>query len=411
MIASSQMGFNVISYLNGYVLFPLIERLAKRDVLTKWRELKRFENSSMEVQKAVQKQELVKMLTYCAEHVPYYKDLFLTHRFDYSLIEKDVRYIEKLPVLTKAIVQEHADRIRSSHAHHTRKTGGSTGQSVFFYYDGEGLDWTSAINLQSYEMATKKPHHTDCHISADLEVLGLVPPTIKGRFLDTTKMFLQNRNRLMISSFSDVDLQEVIKKLYTISPYLLQGHPSTLYALANYIERKGIQHPPKFKIFEPSGEMLTEKIVETVERVFGCKVVNRYGNAEFGVVAHSMHGDSYRRLKVFERAFYVEECKGGALVVTNFTNFGFPLLRYDTGDVGTVVREVSGTFIYDIQGRVHDVVEIDGKIYPTHFIMDALDHKVRHIKEFQILLSDGVVPVLNIVPNSIEDQERIRRLL
>jgi phenylacetate-coenzyme A ligase PaaK-like adenylate-forming protein len=83
-------------------------------------------------------------------------------------------------------------------------------------------------------------------------------------------------------------------------------------------------------------------------------------------------------------------------------------LRYDTGDIGTVVRESDGTYIYDIQGRIHDTVSINGEDYATHFIMDYLDHKIRNIREFQIHLNDSAAPTLNIVPESEADSDRIR---
>ena len=36
----------MIRYFNGYVLFPILEKVAKRDIFSKYRELKRFESFS-----------------------------------------------------------------------------------------------------------------------------------------------------------------------------------------------------------------------------------------------------------------------------------------------------------------------------------------------------------------------------
>ncbi len=395
----------MLSYLNGYVLYPLMERYSKRNISDKVLQLKSFENLSVDAQRALQRAELAKFLEYCAENIPYYTELFRKCHFDHAKVLTDIRYIQDLPLLTKDIIREQGERIKAPNACHVRKTGGSTGQSVYFYYDTEGLDWTAAINLMAYEMAGKKPHHSDCHIASEV---GLQPVAYKYQLMDMAKLFVQNRKRLMIDSFSDRELESVFKNLKRISPYLVQGHPSSMYALAVYAE-KNQKRAPRIPVFEPSGEMLTEKMVEAIERVFKCRVANRYGNAEFGVVAHSLPTDNYRRLKVFSRAFYVEEINQASLIVTNFTNRGFPLLRYDTGDVATVKQESGGEFVYDIQGRVHDLVTINNKQYPTHFIMDYLDHKVRHVREFQIKIREGKNPVLHVVPENLEDQERIRR--
>lgn len=398
----------MISFFNGYVLFPLLEKAAKRDIFSKYKELKKFEKLTASEKLRVQKNELYKILLFCQRSIPYYQDLFRQVSFDIEKVKKDIGYIKDIPILTKEIIRDNGDKLKTPEAAHVRKTGGSTGQSVFFYYDNKGLDWTSAINLQAYDMAGNFMYRKDCHISSEL---GFGVPPFKARFLDWLKLFSQNRKRLMISSFSDADLEETYKNLCAIRPYLMQGHPSSAYAIANYIKENNLKKKKYCHVFEPSGEMLTEKMVNTIEEYLGSKVANRYGNAEFGVMAHSKSGDAYTKLKVFDRAFYIEDVEASSLIVTNFTNYGMPLLRYDTGDIGTIKRESDGSYIYDIQGRIHDNVSINGEDYATHFIMDYLDHKIRNVREFQIIVNGSHVPKLNIVPENEEDRDRILFML
>lgn len=395
----------MIRYFNGYLLFPILEKFSKRDIFSKYHELKRFEELSASEKLQIQKNELYKMLLFCKTSVPYYQDLFSKHSFDIEKIKKDIDFIKDIPILTKEIIRENGQRIVNGTAIHPRKTGGSTGQSVHFYYDDSGLDWTSAINLLSYDMAGNFLHKKDCHISSEL---GLPTSGFKGRFLDWLKLFSQNRSRLMISSFSGADLEQTFKDLKSIRPFLLQGHPSSAYAIADFIKKKNLKKRKYCDVFEPSGEMLTEKMVTAIEEHLGAKVANRYGNAEFGVMAHTKINDPYTKLKIFDRAFYIEEVESSNLIVTNFTNYGMPLLRYDTGDIGTVKHETDGYYIYDIQGRVHDTVCINGEEYATHFIMDYLDHKIRNVREFQIIVGDSHIPKLNIVPENEADDERIQ---
>ena len=266
----------MIRYINGYVLFPLLEKIAKREIFSKYNELKKFERLSASERVQIQKNELYKMLLFCKNNVPYYQDLFMSNAFDIEKINKNIEFIKDLPVLTKAIIREQSQRIVTSTAIHPRKTGGSTGQSVLFYYDASGLDWTSAINLRAYDMAGNYLHKKDCHISSEL---GMPQANFKGRFLDWLKLFSQNRKRLMIGSFSDIDLHQTFKDLKSIHPYLLQGHPSSAYAIANFIKQKDLKKKKYCDIFEPSGEMLTQKMVDSIEQYLGAKVVNRYGNA------------------------------------------------------------------------------------------------------------------------------------
>lgn len=398
----------MIRFANAFILYPLLEKFGHRDVRTKLQEIKRFERLTADEKDAFRKKKLFDILSHSRKNIPYYKDLFEKVSFDESSILKDIRHIEKLPVLTKNDVRENGDRMRMPNAHHVRKTGGSTGQSVFFYYDNDGLDWAAALNLWAYELAGNYLYRSDCHIASELEF-----PPLQGRdrALDFLKLSAQNRKRIMIRSFSDHDMDATFSQLKKYRPYLIQGHPSTGYAIANYIRAKDLPKKSYCKVFEPSGEMLTDKMAEAISEYLGCKVVNRYGNAEFGVMAHSRPQDTYKKLQVFNSSFHIEDVEKGPIVVSGFTNYAFPLFRYDTGDIASVRREGEDTFIHEIQGRIHDLVRIEDEDYATHFIMDYLDHKIRGIREFQILVRDEKPPLLNIVPENDGDKDRIRTAL
>ncbi|RYZ77738.1 MAG: hypothetical protein EOP06_30180 [Proteobacteria bacterium] len=71
------------------------------------------------------------------------------------------------------------------------------------------------------------------------------------------------------------------------------------------------------------------------------------------------------------------------------------------------MSDQTGTFLYDLQGRIHDVIDIAGESYATHFVMDYLDHKVRGVREFQVVMLDRQDPVLSIVAENESDIERI----
>ncbi len=390
-------------FFNAYVLFPLLEKKSKRQIAPKLRELTRFESFSLADHGELRRRELHRSLIHARERIPYYTDLFQAVSFDPDKVLKDLKYVQDLPILTKELVRDNSDRLRLPTAHHLRKTGGSTGQAVQFFYDNVGLDWTSAINLRAYEMVGNFPHSKDAHISSEINV----SPVGRDKFLDWLKLSSQNRTRLMIRSFSDEDLSKSYEELNRCRPYLLQGHPSSGYAIANYIERHKLTGPKYCDVFEPSGETLTPKMADSMQRNLGCKVTNRYGNAEFGVMAHSRADDAFTTLRIFDRAFYIEPVSKGNLIVSTWTNDSFPLFRYDTGDIGTVHETFEGAILTDLQGRIHDTVRIGNEDYATHYIMDYLDHNIRRVREFQILVS-GAAPLLTIVPEDLNDTDRIR---
>jgi phenylacetate-CoA ligase len=382
--------------------------LSKRDILNKVVELKKFNSQTDQEKDKIQKQMLFNILEYCEAEIPYYKEIFKQTSFDPKKILNDQKHILDLPILTKDIVRERLHDIRRITAIHPRKTGGSTGQSVHFFYDNEGLDWTAAINILAYENAGKKRHHTDCHIGAEI---GLAHAKVKDKIIHKLKLMSQNRIPLLITSFADSAISENLSTLSKIQPYLLQGHPSTAYALASYIEKTNSPFKKICTIFEPSGEMLTPQMVKKIETNLGCRVVNRYGNAEFGVIAHSSLEGNFETLDVFNRCFYIEDADSSRIIVSGLTNYGMPLLRYDTGDIGTVKNTLGKTEITNIQGRVHDKIKLGNDEFPTHYIMDYLDHKIGGIRQFQIILKDHLKPVINIVAESSDDHARITSLI
>jgi len=143
-----------------------------------------------------------------------------------------------------------------------------------------------------------------------------------------------------------------------------------------------------------------------------CEVIDRYGLAEFGVMAYQL-GGSKCSLQVLESEVWAESAiiSGEApeiqeLVFTGFQNYLMPLIRYRTGDLGLVEKNQDGVFLKDVVGRIHDQVPINGINHPTHHIQDILDHRVGGIQEFQIDLRT-IPPKLKIVPESSDLKDLI----
>ena len=220
-----------------------------------------------------------------------------------------------------------------------------------------------------------------------------------------------NRTNIFFDRLDGVGLEEIILILKRRKPYLVHAHPSTMYALACYVQAQGggLQ---LFKIFESSGELLEYHQRELIASVLQCEVIDRYGLAELGVMAYQL-GGSESVLQVLESEGWAESAtindespRAEELVFTSFQNQLMPLIRYRTGDLGSIERNESGVFLKNVVGRIHDQVPINGINYPTHHIQDMLDHRVGGIQEFQIDLRTAP-PKLKIVPESSELIEHI----
>ena len=110
-------------------------------------------------------------------------------------------------------------------------------------------------------------------------------------------------------------------------------------------------------------------------------------------------------MMILDSEGWVENTKQNELVFTGYRNYLMPLIRYKTGDEGKIETKQKGIYLKNIIGRTHDLVPISGVVYPTHHIMDILDHRVGGIQEFQIdMRSNPPILRLALEPNVSKEE-------
>jgi len=394
--------FRLLKGMAGaYVAYPIAESREQRSVRPKVAELGRYYAQPFRQRRKIALERLTSILQFAGEHVPYYRDLFRATHFDPLKAGQDPRYLEELPFLTKDIIREQGARLFSrpldEGRHHACKTGGSTGLSCTIFYDQDAADYSSAVTLYARRRIGKHGYRSELHFACRFP--GEVVPQWPSR--EDFKCFAMNRSNIFFDRIDDAGLEEMWRTLKHRQPYLAHGHPSTMYALACYIERQ-YGSGKAFEVFESSGELLEAHQREVIERALGCRVIDRYGLAELGVMAYELDGHEHG-FQILDSEGWPEQrvdaqnVDGAAeLVLTGFRNRLMPLIRYTTGDRARVEEREDGLFLTDVVGRIHDVVPINGVIHPTHHIQDMLDHRVGGIQEFQIDMRSAP-PTLRIV--------------
>ena len=148
-------------------------------------------------------------------------------------------------------------------------------------------------------------------------------------------------NQLWMSSFhlSDQNIPYYIDKLSTYKPAAIEGYPSTLYILAEYLNRHNILLPMKAAF--SSSETLLPFQRQEIMQAFSCNLYDFYGLAERTVFATECEHHEGKHLN-FEYGYTeivndadgrVENGQKGYLVSTSLQNYGMPLIRYKTTDV------------------------------------------------------------------------------
>jgi len=179
-----------------------------------------------------------------------------------------------------------------------------------------------------------------------------------------------------------------------------------LVLLASFMHETGVRLAYRPDIVTTGAETLLPHQKHIIETAFGTCCRQHYGLTE-GVANISECPEGC--LHVDEDYAVVEFLPIGAnryrIIGTGVSNYAFPLLRYDTGDIA----ELSPTSVHCSCGRAGRVAHsIDGRIEDYILLPDGtkigrLDHVFKdmiNIKEAQVLQDDPASVVFRIVRNS-----------
>lgn len=405
--------------VSAHLAYPVAERMERREVRPKLTALHRYYNAPFAQRLQGVRDRTADMVAFAMQTVPYYRDTFSALGFDTDKLRKDLAWLQDLPYLTKDIIREQGDRLLSQPLadlrHHACKTGGSTGQSCVIYYDQRAADHSAAVTLYCRYRAGKSQRKPELHFACRFPGDPVPPWPSREDF----KCFAMNRSNIFFGALDEAGLEEMWATLRRRQPHMVHGHPSTLYALACHIE-KTRGSAQAFDVFESSGELMEAYQRQKIAQALKCRVVNRYGLAELGVVAYELDraGDA-SGMQLLDSETWCEmapvdndtvDSGCGELTFTGLRNRLMPLVRYRSGDLGRVEQRPGGVFLTEVIGRIHDMVPINGVPHATHHIQDVLDHRVGGIEEFQIDLRP-TLPVLRIIVDTHGHADQIRQKL
>jgi phenylacetate-CoA ligase len=166
---------------------------------------------------------------------------------------------------------------------------------------------------------------------------------------------------------------------------------------------------------------------ETIERVFGAPVFNRYGSREVGDIACECEG--HQGLHVSAPWQYLEVLRPdgtaclpeeeGELVITNLTNYAMPLIRYRIGDTGSWASHActcgrAWPLLQQVSGRVCDTfVTPEGVNIPGEYFAHMLRTQA-WLRRFQIVQesADGIdvylQPLEEVSEGDVAQAESVR---
>jgi phenylacetate-CoA ligase len=353
-----------------------------------------------------QNEKLKLLIKHSYENVPYYQNKMNASGLKPGDI-KTADDLSKMPILTRDDIKTNFEQLIARNAKRSRlipgNTSGTTGSPLKLIWDDRICLIKTVVDWRQKRIAGLNPGDKMAFfLGRSVIPLGQKkPPFWRHNHI---------LNHLFCSSWhlSRENLPVYFDKLAGFKPIAIEGYPSTISILAQYLISKKLIFPVKAVL--TSSETLLPHQREAIETAFSCRLYDFYGMAERVVFATECETHDGKHLNMDFSIVEVLSKDGaptdygsiGRIVATGLHNFAMPLIRYQTSDV-TALREAACsckrgfTLMENITTKDEDIVSTKDGRYISPSILNALTHHLTSIFEHQVVQDENYSITLKIV--------------
>lgn len=395
-----------------HILLPLYLLKNNDQMLSRLAMLEKSQYLNAESIKVKQLADLKRLLQHCYDNVPFYRERFDAVGFNPAGFSS-FSDLCLIPYLTKDDLQKNLQRLVARNFSKENlildSSGGSTGKPTNFYKDLRRSQEGRADQIRhdrwcGWDLGEKRVLLWGAQREFDTQF------SVKYQLVEKYVHRVYGCNAFDISERKVLEYIPILKR---IKPTMIIAYANVAYFFAKVIESNGIDLSNiGLKGMICSAETLTEQMRTSIESAFCCKVLNRYGSREVGLIASEcleqdglhINTDSVY-LEIEKRGREAAPGEPGEIIVTDLWNYGMPFVRYQMGDVGA--KSVTSCNcgrqlpkIEKVQGRVSDfLVDAKGGLvhgeYFTH-----LFYGLEGVKQFQMVQETIDRVTLKIVPGN-----------
>lgn len=415
--------FTFLDSLIGNIAYRLWDLKEGRTRLSEMRQLIAHATAPKEQQAAQQAQKLQKLLTHAQATSPWYKKIIAESGID---LTKPITLtdLHKLPVTTKLDIRDNTDAFISSNYRKETlvkaKTGGSTGTSLNLFFDHHCQKMRNGAQHFADSFSGWKP-------GIRIAAIWGNPPVAKTFKQRLRSYLLERMIYLDTMDLNQTSMGDFVSKWRKYHPELIFGHAHSIYIFAKYVLETG-NTDLRPKGIVATSMMLLDHERNTIEKAFGCKVSNRYGCEEVGLIA--VECEAHQGMHI-NNAHIVLECldehnkpvaegNSGKLVITDLNNYAMPLIRYRVEDVGGLSsRQCScgrtTPLLERLEGRVADFLKKpDGGQVAGVSLVERTLTKVAGLEQMQLVQETPNEIIINRVKGkdftTTTDSELIQEL-
>jgi phenylacetate-CoA ligase len=365
--------------------------------------------------KTLVRKRLHSIVKHAASTVPYYRRLFAELNIDPQNI-REPNDLAILPILNKYIVQQNlADfhsELKTQMQYSIMHTSGTTGAGLIFpvTLKAEQEQWAVWWRYRTRFGLDRNTWYAHFHGKSIVPFERSEPP-----------FWRVNRpgKQILFSAYhmTEHNLGYYVDELNSRQPPWIHGYPSLLALLASFMLDKGFELNYKPRVITIGSENLLPQQKLIIEKAFEAPCRQHYGMGEgVGNISECPEGN----LHVDEDYACLEFLSIGGdsyrVIGTGYTNYAFPLLRYDTGDIAELESPekkcpcgIPGRLVKSIDGRKEDYV-----LTPDGRRIGRLDHIFKdmiNIKECQIFQEHVGRVVFRVVHGKEYDIKDEKKLL
>ncbi|WP_282042862.1 CoF synthetase [Winogradskyella flava] len=307
-------------------------------------------------------------------------------------MDKNYTKLEDFPIVNKNMIRDNLENFMS-HSFEPKdclkvSTSGSTGAPFSIYQDRDKVNKSIADNIY---FSSK----------SDFEIGNrLVYIKIWSDKLNYRKRFgFRMKNILPWSVFnlSNTEIDKLLTELNNSRESIsFIGYASSFEKICKHLDELN-ENPIKFKTKSviTISESLNLYTRNAVKQYFGIYPMSRYSNNENGIIAQQNNHENSNF--ILNSSSYVVEIfdleadrklkygEQGRIVITDLYNKATPIIRYDTGDIGTLeVDSENRPYFSEIYGRKLDLLyDTQGNLVPSHLSAKLCNYG--EFKQFQLV--------------------------
>ncbi len=397
------------------VIAPLWAMKERSPYLQHLKTVEKMHHRPIDVVRKDQVQRLKSIVRHASEQTEYYRDLFCEYNITPNSINS-LADLQRLPLLTKDDIRANMARMTARNISKKKlipkKTSGSTGVSLELFVDVDSAQWKRAVT-------TSFDRWAGWNIGESVGAIWGNPECRQNWRMYLRNILLTRHICLDTLEMDEPSMRDYHATLLKKKPAILFGHAHSLFLFARFMEQNGLSG------IRPQGIISTCMVLhnferETIERVFSCRVTNRYGCEEVSLIACDCpHGNMHLNCDTLIVEFIrdgkpVLPGEAGAIVVTDLTNYGMPIIRYKVGDVGVPsAREdcpcgCTYPILDSLEGRVADyVVTPDGKYISGISLTENFAMHLPGVKQMQIVQERTDFLIYRIVKGELFSEQTV----